>query len=347
MTDEIMCPHCGRLNNIQKFCVFCGKRLLSDEQIQAMSQKPEPVCLNCGRPAERGQTVCDCGYEFKDIECPECNAKNTYANRFCSSCGEKLWMRNVYPYKYDESLFETHLFNKKLPAKLRNTSIFKRRKTFLKPTLGDTEFTDKSMKNLRLMQSKADDALCEICSRWRIVSPDYCINCLGILNPDEFTCTKCGREFSGNEKRVEYIKNTKKYGEPAFDLEEFKLALKFSDHYLGSLAPSPGESQFEYRERLKWEFRENMIYKSNIKKAIDIALIPKPVVQPATPPKTVVEPVSPQESGTGGYCDYKCRHYYEEYIDEDGGLVGEATGEVFYLCELGYATGGFCKHYDP
>lgn len=43
---------------------------------------------------------------------------------------------------------------------------------------------------------------------------------------------------------------------------------KFSENYLDSLAPSMGESQFEYRERLKWEFAENINLKKSIINAI-------------------------------------------------------------------------------
>ena len=338
MMDKIICPHCGKTNKIHKFCVFCGEKLpIGDDQIRLMTGKPEASCLNCGRPVKKGQAKCECGYEFSDIKCPECEAMNKYTNRFCTSCSEKLWKSNVYDYKYDESLFEPHLFEKRLPHPLRNISVFKRYKSICKPSYGDIlGMKDLTIKELKAADLKVDNALCEICSRWKVVSPNYCINCFGIIKPDEYACPKCGSDFSGDKKRVEYIKNTKKYVKPVFDIAELKLSIKFTDHYLGSLAPSIGESQFEYRERLKWEFAENIIYKSNLKKAIDIALAPKPVVETYIP-----------EVNDGGYCDYHCRYYYEEYVDEDGGPVAEATGQVFYRCELGHTTGGFCEYYEP
>ena len=331
MVDKVQCPHCRKYNKIHKFCTFCGKELpLDDDQIRLMTAKPEVRCLNCGRPVEENQTRCYCGFEFGDIKCPDCETKNPYTNRFCTSCGEKLWQSDVYDYKYDESHFKPHLFNK-LPRKLRNISVFQRYKSnFKKPVPGEFRFNGSLIK-----LQKVDDALLDICSRWKVVSPDYCINCLGIIKPDEYSCPKCGFDLSDSKKTVEQLKNEKNnYVQPTFDFPDMKLY----DDYSSSFPPSIGESQFEYRERLKWEFVENNISKNNIKKALDIQnkiILDEKLKRPK------------RETEAGGYCGHSCRYFYEEYLDESGGLVADATGQVDYLCKLGYSTGGYCEYYEP
>lgn len=52
------------------------------------------------------------------------------------------------------------------------------------------------------------------------------------------------------------------------------------------------------------------------------------------------------DDSSGEYCDYKCIHYREEYLDDGGGLVAEATGNVDRYCDLGYSLGGFCEDYE-
>ena len=49
----------------------------------------------------------------------------------------------------------------------------------------------------------------------------------------------------------------------------------------------------------------------------------------------------------GGYCDCRCRYYYEELLDSRGAIVGEYVdgGMVDYICLLGHSLGGFCEDY--
>lgn len=340
MVDKIRCPHCRKMNEIHKFCVYCGKRLpIDDDQIKLMSDKPEASCLNCGRPVKKGQTRCSCGYEFADIKCPECRTINEYSNRFCISCGEKLWRSDVYDYRYDRSHFEAHIFNK-LPPKLRNISVSKRYESILKPTPDNSRYTG-GLESLKSSDLKADNALSEIRSRWKVVSPNYCIKCLGTMRPDAFACPKCGYDFTGDKFRVEQLRSESSYAKPLFDLPDMKFSHILRDNYLGSLAPAIGESQFEYRERLKWEFVEKNIYKNNIKKAIDIERASKTIVEPTRPER---------KTGNGGYCDFRCRHCYEELLDSGGGIVGDYLDDgIFdYYCALGHnlCYGSFCEDYE-
>ncbi|AMD18302.1 hypothetical protein TL18_09945 [Methanobrevibacter sp. YE315] len=355
MKDKKRCSKCLRLNDINKFCIYCGNQLFSDDELKLITDTPKPYCLNCGRPVEIGQEKCDCGYEFRDIKCPECGTENAYANRFCTSCGEKLWRSNVYDYVYDKELFRRHFLEKRLPSDLRNISVY------LIYKLGFAKYDSSTIRNsvgrsleeLESEEYKTYKRLDEICSRWMIVSPNYCINCLSILKPYEInpqlcSCPKCGVKFMRMTKRVEYLKSEKNnYVQPPFDMAESKWTSKRDDQrYLNSLAPSIGETQFEYRERLKWEFAENTYRKELINREKAYALHNSYFEESK---KTEPKRTERKASG-GGICGSSCRHYCEEIIDSEGSIVGEYSdgGYVEDYCSLGHSIsyGGFCKDYE-
>ena len=52
----------------------------------------------------------------------------------------------------------------------------------------------------------------------------------------------------------------------------------------------------------------------------------------------------------GGYCGLGCIHYYEEFLDSGGGIVGDfdSEGYVEYYCRLGHSIvkGRFCEYYE-
>lgn len=356
MVDKVLCPHCHKFNDIHKFCVYCGKKLpLDDDQIRLMTAKPKVRCLNCGRPVGDGQTKCECGYEFEDINCPYCKAINSYANRFCVSCGKKLWKADVDDYSYNESLFKPYLIVEKFPLGLRNISLYKRYKLDCGISFpGDISRMGTSAEKLQSEILQMDRNLEEIASRWKIVSPDYCINCLEIIKPEDSYCIKCGSRLLGDGKRVEYLQTEKNnYINPPFDRAELKWTSKYSEHYVDSLAPSMWESQLEYRERLKWAFAENVYHKKSIKKKISLLNAPKPVVKPkpAAKPNPAAKPkVDEVKTRSGGYCDVNCRHCYEELLDSYGGIVGDYVdgGYIEYYCHLGHSLsfGSFCEDYQ-
>lgn len=350
MVDKIRCPSCYKLNDIQKFCIYCGKELLiSDEQIKLMKNTSKPYCLNCGRPVEIGQTKCECGYEFADINCPECNTKNAYTNRFCTSCGEKLWKSDVNSYEYTKRLFEHHLLKETLPYELRNISVYKRstnrlswfdENTFNYNDNNENWQLKVSLERLNSEDLNVDKNLYEICSRWMIVSPNYCISCFRIMSK---TCD-CMSTVLTNKKRIELLKTGKNYyTEPKFDIEELKWTSK-NKHvtYLGSLAPAIGESQLEYRERLKWDFAANLDRKERIRNAVNN--INNTIKQRNS------KPLTSNTNSKGNYCSLSCRHCYEEFLDSGGGIVGDFTsdGYVEYYCRLGHqiSYGSFCEYYE-
>ena len=52
----------------------------------------------------------------------------------------------------------------------------------------------------------------------------------------------------------------------------------------------------------------------------------------------------------GGYCNYSCKYYIEQYIDMNGGMDFDFSGDeiIDYYCSLGHslAYGSFCKYYE-
>ena len=346
--EKVLCPNCHKINEIHKFCIYCGHKLLDDDQIRLSLDKPEAYCLNCGRTVKKCQRSCECGYELGDVSCPECNTKNAYTNRFCISCGKKLWTSDVYDYRYPERLFEEHLFNEKLPFALKNTSLEKRAQKGIGKNL------DKYLNyDLAEQLKSVDNNLSEICSRWKVVSPNYCINCLGIISPVQYSCLKCKTHY--DEKRVGALKTTGYYTNPGFADNELKWTPKNNGGYMRSLAPAIGESLFEYRERLKWEFEENNRFKVVIKSAIRHR---KEEEERKRRGEEIRRQRQEQERREmeyiskygGGYCGFDCRHFYEEFLDSSGGIVGDfdCNGYVEYNCNLGHtvSTGEFCKDYE-
>ena len=291
MAEKINCPYCRKLNDLNNYCVYCGKKLPEDKvnALRNIDKHSHPYCLNCGRPVERGQTECECRYEFRDIHCPNCQAKNTYETMFCGSCGKRLWSCDVAVYSYNKKnlLDEKNIRNmsnsdNEFPHGLRNTSLYKRdRLQYDIHFPGDLDKITNSIVKLQYYESKADENLNEICSRWKIISPHFCLKCNNIIKPDEFSCPKCKSEFSADKKRVSYIQNTKNnYTEPLFEMADLKWSSKFSDQYISSLTPSIAETQLEYRERLKWAFAENIALKKYIKITIKKLIMPHHVKKP-------------------------------------------------------------------
>ena len=349
MEDKKLCPKCHKPNDIHKFCVYCGQKLLDDEQIRLILDNPEPYCLNCGRTVKKGQTKCECGYEFRIIDCPKCNSKNSYTNRFCTICGKKLWTSDVCEINY--SKIKSGIIIDRFPHEMRNTILHSRYK------IGhEIQFPDDIIRindsNLQAKKSRVENHLSEILSRWKIVSPHYCINCFNIMKADEYLCQKCKTTIPYAE-RVDQIKN-KKYNKPVFDMVELKWNSKFSKNYLNSLAPAIGESQFEYRERLKWEFAENNKQKNIITTAINHQ---NKLKKHEEKRERQIEAIKKRRELEreymrlygGGYCSSDCIYCYEEIITNHG-VSADYTSDICgvnYYCRLGYyvSEGRFCKYY--
>lgn len=308
-----------------------------------MSDTPQAVCLNCGRPVEKDQLICECGYTLNDIRCHECNALNSYANRFCTSCGEKLWTHHVNQYQYPERIFQHHFLNETPPYNLRNTVVYKR----ANKGIGKGSLGIETIENAKTWDLRVDSNLSAIRTRWKIVSPNYCIKCLSIMNPDEYMCPKCRYGSSDVVEKINNIKNGR-YQRPRFDDENLKWTHKSKADYLDSLAPAIGESQLDYRERLKWEFAENNYIKKIVKNIIKRKR-EEEQYQRQEAERRKLERERIIKYG-GGYCDSSCRHCFEELLDSSGGIVGDYcdAASYEYYCQLGHSIsfGSYCQYYE-
>lgn len=344
ISEKIMCPACHKANDIHKFCIYCGKRLpISDDQLELMTCTPQAVCLNCAMPVKKDQLICECGYTLNDIRCPNCNTLNSYANRFCISCGEKLWTHNVNQYQYPERIFQHHFLNETPPYNLRNTVVYRR----ANKGIGKEPLRIQTIENANSLDLRVDRNLSEIRARWKIISPNYCINCLNIMNPDKYKCPKCGYDSSDEIKKITGIKNSR-YQRPRFDDDNLKWTHKFKPDYPDSLAPAIGESQLDYRERLKWEFAENNYIKKIIKNIIK-SKREEEQYQRREAERQKLESERISQYG-GGYCDSSCKYCLEELLDSSGGIVGDYcdAASYEYYCQLGHSIsfGNYCQYYE-
>ena len=70
-----------------------------------------------------------------------------------------------------------------------------------------------------------------------------------------------------------------------------------------------------------------------------------------TPVSREIRTGSRKTESNGGYCDYSCRHYIEEFMDSDGQLSFDLSCDTVmfdYYCNLGHnvAHGSFCRYYE-
>ena len=142
---------------------------------------------------------------------------------------------------------------------------------------------------------------------------------------------------------------------PVFTDRELKWTPKNSASYRGSLSPAVGESQFEYRERLKWEFAENNKFIKIIRKVNERRQMEEErKIREKERTRKLLEDRRIQmeyiRQYGGGYCGFDCRYFYEEYFDVHGAIIGDLDNEgyVEYNCRLGHTVseGAFCVDYE-
>ena len=283
MNDQIECPSCSKMNkNTYKFCVNCGEKLpsqskanqnvKSDKYSSWESSKPkdnrkyeqnfinspteEAYCLNCGRPVEKNQKKCECGYEFKNVKCPYCNSSNDYTSNSCRTCGNALWMSH-----------ET--FKNIVPKGCTNKDTLLLDIDFLKAELEKEPYQKNGRIYAKTLQSKLFEQvkiISEINARWWIVSPNTCKSCRSKIDPLKEACPTCGIAHNHNiHNRLKELKEKKSYAKTkrVDELSRLKWNYNLSesdvDDYIKSLAPMKGESQSSYRRRLFKEYGENCV----------------------------------------------------------------------------------------
>lgn len=63
-----------------------------------------------------------------------------------------------------------------------------------------------------------------------------------------------------------------------------------------------------------------------------------------------IEKMAENEMTSGDQCDFNCRHCYEEFFDNGGGIAGDFDSEGYteYYCRLGHpiSFGRICEDYE-
>lgn len=87
----MICPRCGKENlEDNKFCMFCGKELVTEEP------KEESIsvrCTKCGAEVRKESVFCPvCGNKLVEekIYCPRCGKENSSNADFCEVCNLSL-----------------------------------------------------------------------------------------------------------------------------------------------------------------------------------------------------------------------------------------------------------------
>lgn len=162
---------------------------------------------------------------------------------------------------------------------------------------------------------------------------DFCTNCGTEIRKGDNFCTNCGIKI---RKEDSFCTNcgVKLKGEGNFC---FNCGAKIDKSYIKHDKPlsksvhDSTEKKIDIIAKEKVNKEQN---KARIKKEREIHSIK----------------IEKNEAVHGGYCDLNCRHCYEEFMDEWGGIVGDfdSEGYVEYYCYLGHplSFGSFCKDYE-
>lgn len=214
-----------------------------------------------------------------------------------------------------------------------------------------------------------DDNFCYNCGI-KIENDNFCPNCGTKLEKGDNFCYNCGSKINKSDikPKKSLLKSVqdnidKKMDEIAKEKEEEKKKLKKIDEIFES-------------EEIKSEIRKNKINQINVisikdnlknklireKKAMSEEEIKDFIKQELKKAKTeqrkariakeeaMSRKIEKTQIVHGDYCSLNCRHCYEEFLDSDGGIVGDfdSGGYVEYYCRLGHpvSLGSFCEDYE-
>ncbi len=197
---------------------------------------------------------------------------------------------------------------------------------------------------------------------------NFCTNCGTKLGKDDNFCGNCGTkidksDIKQNNNILETIKDIIEKNE-AKEKEEKKKKLKTIEEIFES-------------EEIKSEIRKNKIdqvrvlsIKDSLKNKLinkrrnmdegEIKSFIKTELKKANQEQEKARIAKEKEMKriemeknkmiNGGYCSFDCMHFYEEFLDNGGMIVGDfdSEGVVEYYCNLGHsvAIGNFCKDYE-
>ena len=198
---------------------------------------------------------------------------------------------------------------------------------------------------------------------------NFCINCGTKLEKEDNFCINCGAKIdksdikqkktlfkSANdsiEKERERIAEEKKEKkkklktiDKIFESEEIKSEIRknnISPQYVISIKENLKDKLINKKEE-RSEEELKYIIKKELKKANKEQNVRN------TKEKEMNGKIEKNKTVGGNYCDLKCRHCYEEFMDSGGGIVGDFDSEGYteYYCHLGHSVsfGKFCEDYE-
>ena len=206
-----------------------------------------------------------------------------------------------------------------------------------------------------------NDNFCGNCGIKLGKNDNFCGNCGIKLGKNDNFCGNCGTKIDKSYKKQSLLKTIDDIIEKidAKEKEEEKKKLKTIEEIFES-------------EEIKSEIRKNNIdqvhvisIKDNLKNKLitkrknmsesEIKYFIKTELKNAKreQEKAILikeKEMEKNERIHGGYCNYNCKHFYEEYLDSGGTIVGDfdSEGIVDYYCNLNHsvAIGKFCEDYE-
>ena len=201
------------------------------------------------------------------------------------------------------------------------------------------------------------DNYCTNCGHEILEGDKFCTNCGTKLQKEDKFCTNCGTKIDKSPiKQKSVLKAVQDSIEEkiAKENEEKKKKLKMIDEIFESK-----EIQSEIRKNnvnqkdvlsIKDLLKNKIIYKKENMSNAEIKYFIKTELKKARKKQENTRISTKKEKIRGGYCSLSCRHYYEEFLDSGGGIVGDfdSDGYVEYYCHLGHpiSDGKFCKDYE-
>ncbi|MBQ6511321.1 zinc ribbon domain-containing protein [Methanobrevibacter sp.] len=193
---------------------------------------------------------------------------------------------------------------------------------------------------------------------------NFCTNCGTKLGKDDNFCGNCGTKINKSDikqnntlsgkvkdiiekkaKEIEEENNKLKTIDKIFESDEIKSEIrknKIEQMHVISIKNSLKNKIINKRENMSDDEIKHFI-KTELKKAIKEQEKVRITKEKEMKRKE-------NEMTNGGYCNYNCKHFYEEFLDSGGMIVGDfdSEGVVDYYCTLGHsvAIGKFCKDYE-
>ena len=215
---------------------------------------------------------------------------------------------------------------------------------------------------------RKEDNFCINCGTKLEKEDNFCTNCGAKIRKEDNFCINCGAKIDKSnvkqkktllksvndsiEKERERIAEEKKEKkkklktiDKIFESEEIKSEIRKNN-----ISP-------QYVISIKENLKDKLINKKEERSEEELKYIIKKELKKANKEQNVritkeKEMNSKIENKTvgGNYCDLKCRHCYEEFMDSGGGIVGDFDSEGYteYYCHLGHSLsfGKFCEDYE-